>query len=178
MKKLFLTAAMVAGLAFAGGSSAATTILTGGATLNPDGSVTLNSTAPATSAAVSVPTGRILLGDITAFSLSYSFPGGCATGVPELQIMTVRGTIHVSLGAAGLNCGPGTFSTYLLNPSTAVDTHEIVGGTFVDNWGRAHSEYDNLAVTGIQVITTGASQVVTLSNMQLVLTPGAPSASM
>jgi hypothetical protein len=177
MKKLVVLVALAAGLAVAAGAGANTNL--GGATTNADGSVTLSSaTVPSAGIDVSLP-GVTLVGDIAAFSLTYSFPNGCPTGVPTLAIITVRGTIWVSLGGvSGFSCAPGTSTAYVLNNTTPVDTHEIVGGTASDSWGRAHSEYDNLRVNAVQLLTTGPGQTMTVSNVSLVIVPGAPSATM
>jgi hypothetical protein len=179
MKKLLLVAAAAAALAFAAGASAANTNL-GGATTNADGSVTLNSTASPFSAGIDIGLpGVTNVGDITAFSLNISFPSGCPAGVPKLAIATVRGTISVSLsGGQGFTCAAGTTNVYVLNPSTPADTSQILGGSAADTWGHAQSEYDNLRVNSVQLVTTGVGQVATVSNIQLVITPGLPSPSM
>jgi hypothetical protein len=177
MKKLVVLVALAAGLAAAGAASANTNL--GGATTNADGSVTLSSVAaPSAGVDVSLP-GVTFVGDISAFSLTYSFPNGCPTGVPTLAIVTVRGTIWVSLGGvSGFSCAAGPSNAYVLNTTTPADTHEIVGGTVADSWGRAHSEYDNLRVNAVQLLTTGPGQTMTVSNVSLVITPGAPTATM
>jgi hypothetical protein len=178
MKKLLSVLAVAAAALAVAGIANATTNL-GGATTNADGSITLNSTASPFSAGVDlgVPS-NTFVGDITAFSLNYSFPSGCATGVPSLAIVTVRGTISVSLaGVAGFTCTSGV-NLYVLNPNTPADTSAIVGGTTADTWGHAKSEYDNLQVLAVQLVTTGPSQNVTVSNLNLVINQGAPTASM
>jgi hypothetical protein len=178
MRKLILVLAVAAAATLAGGASANTNL--GGATSNADGTVTLNSSATPFSAGVDVSLpGVTFVGDISAFSVDYNFPNGCPTGVPILAIVTVRGTIWTSIGSAGgFTCAPGTHNAYVLTNTTPTDTHEIVGGTVSDNWGRAHSEYDNLRVLAVQLLTTGANQVVTVGNINLVIGSGAPTASM
>jgi hypothetical protein len=175
MKKLLLVLAVVFGLTAVGAASANTNL--GGATTNADGSVTLNSGTSSAGVDITLP-GVTFVGDIAAFSLSYSFPSGCATGVPSLVITTVRGPITISLGGvSGFTCTSGT-NLYVLNPTTPADTHVIVGGTFADTWGHAKSEYDNLQVLDVALVTTGANQSVTVSGLNLVIAPGAPTASM
>jgi hypothetical protein len=178
MRKLILVLAVAAAAALAGGASANTNL--GGATSNADGTVTLNSSVAPGSAGIDVSLpGVTFVGDIAAFSVDYNFPNGCPTGVPILAIVTVRGTIWTSIGSAGgFTCAPGTHTAYVLSNTSPTDTHEIVGGTFSDNWGRAHSEYDNLRVQAVQLLTTGPNQVVTVGNINLVIAPGAPTASM
>jgi hypothetical protein len=165
MKKLLLAVAAAATLAVVGTASANTNL--GGATTNPDGSVTLASGTGSAGVDITLP-GVTFVGDIQAFSLNYSFPSGCATGVPTLAIITERGTIGIPLSnGSGFTCAPGTNFLYLLNSTTGADTHQLVGGTFLDNWGRAHSEYDNLHVLAVQLLTTGPNQTVTVSNLNL-----------
>ena len=176
MKKLIVLAAAISALALAAVAGATTNI--GGATTNADGSVTLASGTGSAGIDVTLP-GVTFVGDIQAFSLNYSFPSGCATGSPILAIITVRGTIWVPLSnAAGFTCAPGTNFLYVLNTATGTDTHEILGGTYADTWGHAHSEYDNLRVLAVQLLTTGPNQTVTVSNINLVIVPGAPTASL
>jgi hypothetical protein len=180
MKKLILAAALAVGLVFAGVAGAAPTTTFGGATVNADGSVLLNSSALPFVAGIdlSVP-GGTFVGDLTAFSTDYSFASGCPSGVPKLTIVTERGTISVSLAAvAGFSCATGTHNAYVLNPSTAVDTGQILGGTSNDTWGHAKSEYDNLRVDAVQLVTTGPNQTVTVANVTLVINQGAPTASL
>jgi hypothetical protein len=177
MKRLILVAAAVAALAFAGGASAAPTAPFGGATANPDGSITLNSATTAAGIDFSIPSGTNF-GDLTQFTLSYSFTGGCPAGVPALAVMTVRGTIWIPLASVeGFSCTTGTnFS--ILNRGTPVDTSAILGGTAADTFGHAHSEYDNLRVLAVQLVTTGPGQTMTVTSWSLVITPGTPSPSL
>jgi hypothetical protein len=180
MKKLMLAAVMAACLAFAGGASAAPTTTFGGATVNADGSVLLNSSASPFVAGIdlSVP-GGTFVGDLTAFSTDYNFANGCPNGVPKLAIGTPRGTISISLAwVSGFSCASGTHSAYVLNATTQVDTGQILGGTSIDTWGHAKSEYDNLRVNSVQLVTTGANQTVTVANVLLVINQGAPTASL
>src|SRR5919204_2967701 len=136
MKKFIVLAVAVSALAFAAAANANTNI--GGATTNADGSVTLASGTGSAGVDITLP-GVTFVGDIQSFSLNYSFPGGCATGSPILAIVTVRGTIWVPLSnAAGFTCAPGTNFLYVLNIATGTDSHEILGGTFLDTWGHAH----------------------------------------
>jgi hypothetical protein len=179
MKKLILAVAATAALAFATTASAAPTTTFGGATTNADGSVTFNSSASPFVAGIdfSVP-GGTFVGDLSAFSLDYNFAAGCPSGVPRLAISTPRGTISVSLSSvAGFNCVSG-HNLYVLNSTTATDTGQILGGTFADTWGHAKSEYDNLKVDAVQLVTTGPNQAVTVWNINLVITHGAPTASL
>jgi hypothetical protein len=179
MKKLILAVVAIAALAFAATASAAPTTTFGGATTNADGSITLNSTASPFVAGIDFSNpGGTFVGDLAAFSLDYSFAAGCPNGVPKLAIGTPRGTISISLGAvAGFNCVSG-HNLFVLNPTTATDTGQILGGTAADNWGHAKSEYDNLAVDSIQLVTTGPNQTVTVWNINLVIIHGAPTASL
>ena len=62
--------------------------------------------------------------------------------------------------------------------ATETGVSEILGGTVADNWGHAKSEYDNLAVNSIQLVTTGPNQTVTVWNINLVIIHGAPTASL
>jgi len=104
---------------------------------------------------------------------------GCPSGVPKLAIGTPRGTISISLAwVAGFSCASGTHSAYVLNATTAVDTGQILGGTVNATWGHAKSEYDNLKVDSVQLVTTGANQTVTVANVLLVINQGAPTASL
>src|SRR3989442_10538032 len=179
MKRLILAVGITAALAFASAASAAPTTTFGGATTNADGSVTLNSSASPFAAGIdfSVP-GGTFVGDLAAFSLDYNFAAGCPSGVPKLAIGTPRGTISISLASvAGVGCTSG-HNLYVLNPSTATDTGQILGGTSADTWGHAKSEYDNLVVNSIQLVTTGPNQAVTVWNINLVITHGAPTASL
>src|SRR5947208_5193447 len=96
MKKVVVMVALVLGLAFAAGASAAGPF--GGATANADGSVTLNSALGTAGLDIGLP-GVTFVGDIAAFSLNSTMPLGCPNGTPSLAIITVRGTIWVSLGS-------------------------------------------------------------------------------
>ena len=179
MKKLVLAAALAATLALATVASAAPTTTFGGATVNADGSVTLNSSASPFVAGIDFSDpGGTFVGDLAAFSLDYSFAAGCPSGVPKLAIGTPRGTISISLASvAGFGCTSG-HNLYVLDTSTAADTGQILGGTSADTWGHAKSEYDNLAVNSIQLVTTGPNQTVTVWNINLVIIHGAPTASL
>jgi hypothetical protein len=179
MKKVLLTVAVAAGLAFAAVAGAAPTSIFGGAVSNPDGTITLSSTSlQAAGIDLSIPSGTNV-GDMSAFSTDVNFASGCPAGVPKLAIVTYRGTISISLGAvAGFSCAAGTHSVYVLNNNTPVDSSQIPGGSANDTWAHAKSEYDNLRVNAIQLVTSGANQTVTVGNVLLVLTPGAPSPSM
>jgi hypothetical protein len=144
----------------------------GSATEAADGTVTLDSSKGTAGVSFSIPSG-LSVGDITDFSLDYSFANGCPNGVPRLEIITVRGPMYVSLGnAAVFSCAAGTRnSSSFLHLGTAADTGRILAGTFTDTWGHAKSEYDKLRVVAIQLSTSGANQTVVVSNMQLILNP-------
>ena len=179
MKKLIVVLAVAAGLAVAGGANAAGPI--GGATTNADGSVTLNSTASPFSAGLdlAIPSATNV-GDLAALSFNYSFPNGCASGVPKLAIITVRGTVTILLDSvAGFTCAPGTHFLYVLNDATPTDTSQIPGGSATQTWvPAAKGEFDNLGVIAVQIQTTGVNQVMTLSNVVLVVVSAGDSPSM
>jgi hypothetical protein len=175
MKKLILAVAVAGALALGGSAIAANTPL-GGTTANTDGSWTLNSSAAPFSAGLDLGLpGVTNFGDLTSLSFDYVVPSGCPTGVPKLAILTERGTINMPLP---LDCSAGKHSVYVFNLTAPLDTSAILGGTALDNWSHAHSEYDNLRVDDVQIVTTGAGQSVTISNIAFVIIPGAPSPSL
>jgi hypothetical protein len=181
MKKLLLAVATAAAaaLAFAVAAGAAPTSTFGGATTNADGSITLSSTA-AQSAGIdlSLPS-NAQVGDIYSFSTGYSFANGCPNGVPVLAIITYRGTISVSLASVpGFSCAAGTNSVYVLSNNTPVNSSALPGGSANDTWAHVKSEYDDLRINNVQLVTSGANQTVTVSNVQLVFAPVLPSPSM
>jgi hypothetical protein len=167
MKKSFLAAVLAGSLMLVGSASPASSpySLMGTATTNADGSVQLNSANSGVSLAIPSNTS---VGDLDAFLTDFNLASGCGAGVPQLAIITVKGTIRVPLSnAARFSCGTGTQNSgNLLGFDSPVDTGEILGGTFADTWGHAKSEYDNLQVLAVELITT-AAQSATVSNFVL-----------
>lgn len=58
-------------------------------------------------------------------------------------------------------------TTDLLEAALFVDTSQLPGGTFYDTWASALTKYSAYPVTGIQLVSDNANQVVLVDNVMI-----------
>jgi hypothetical protein len=110
-------------------------------------------------------------------STDYNFTtGSCGVGSPRFQINVttapaVTKNIFVYIGAPPnyTGCAEDVWvpTGDLLEAALFVDTSQLPGGTFYDTWGAAVIRYGTWAVTGIQLVSDNANQVVQVDNVMI-----------
>jgi hypothetical protein len=110
-------------------------------------------------------------------STDYMFTtGSCGLGSPRFQInvTTAPGetdNIFVYIGPPPnyTGCVEDVWQTTgdLLEAALFVDTSQLPGGTFYDTWASALIKYGSMAVTGIQLVSDNANQVVLVDNVMI-----------
>jgi len=116
------------------------------------------------------------LSTLQNLSTDYNFTtGSCGIGSPRFQINVtsagVTRNIFVYIGPWPnyTGCAEDVWvpTGDLLEAALFVDTSQLPGGTFYDPWGLALTRYGTLPVTGIQLVSDNANQVVLVDNVMI-----------
>jgi hypothetical protein len=112
------------------------------------------------------------LATLQNLSTDYMFTtGSCGLGSPRFQINVGGANIFVYIGPPPnyTGCVEDAWLTTgdLLEAALFVDTSQLPGGTFYDTWASALVKYGGMTVTGIQLVSDNANQVVLVDNVMI-----------
>jgi hypothetical protein len=112
------------------------------------------------------------LATLQNLSTDYMFTtGSCGLGSPRFQINVGGANIFVYIGPPPnyTGCAEDVWVSTgdLLEAALFVDTSQLPGGTFYDTWASALIKYGSMAVTGIQLVSDNANQVVLVDNVMI-----------
>ena len=112
------------------------------------------------------------LNTLQNLSTDYMFTtGSCGLGSPRFQINVGGANIFVYIGPPPnyTGCAEDVWlpTGDLLEAALFVDTSQLPGGTFYDTWASALIKYGAMTVTGIQLVSDNANQVVLVDNVMI-----------